>query len=354
MSTIQDVARQAGVSASTVSNVLNGRTDRMRSETLGRVNEAIRSLHFRPSHSARQLKTGHIAMLGLLVPSIANPMYGAIAREIETLAQEGHGYRVMMGNTYRDRDKEAAFFDDLLSHGVRGVVVISSLVDERHFESAGERGLVLVSYDRRATPGTRSGIDHVTVDNFESARLATAHLIAHGHTRLAFVTAAGMTMSRQEKIKGFEAAAAEAIRAGRKVHAQVIEGTPDTQYGDSVMSELGRAQAHTIAALAPAGKRPTGLLAVNDMMALGLLAGLREVGISVPGEISVVGMDGLFLAALSHPQLTTIHLPLPEMAITIVERVMLRLADAATPTGEFIFQPTLVERESVGPPLMRR
>ncbi len=344
MSTIQDVARQAGVSTSTVSNVLNGRVDRMRSDTLGRVEAAITALRFRPSQSARQLKTGHTAMLGLLVPSIANPMYGAIAREIETLAQERHGYRVMMGNTYRDRDKEAAFFDDLLAHGVRGVVVISSLVDERHFESAGERGLVLVSYDRRATPGTRSGIDHVTVDNFEAARLATAHLIAHGHKRLAFVTAAGLTMSRQEKIKGF-LAAAEA--AGSKVQTQVIEGTPDTQYGDSVMSELGRAQAQAIAAMP---QRPTGLVAVNDMMALGLLSGLRDAGLAVPADISVVGMDGLFLTALAHPRVSTVRLPLPEMARTIVERVMLRLTEPETPTGEFIFQPELLQRESVARP----
>ncbi len=149
-------------------------------------------------------------MLGLLVPSIANPMYGNIAREIETSAQERHGHRVMLGNTYRNREKETGFFDDLLAHGVRGVIVISSLVDEQHFEAAVRRGLVMVSYDRRATPGAASAIDHVSVDNFEAARLAAAHLIAHGHRRLAFVTATGQTMSRREKIRGFRAAAEHA------------------------------------------------------------------------------------------------------------------------------------------------
>ena len=96
MSTIADVARRAGVSVSTISNVLNGRTDRMRAETLQRVEAAIAALDFRPNRAARQLKTGQTPMLGLLVPSIANPMYGYIAREIETSAQELHGHRVVL------------------------------------------------------------------------------------------------------------------------------------------------------------------------------------------------------------------------------------------------------------------
>ncbi len=157
MSTIQDVARHAAVSVSTVSNVLNGRTDKMRQETLARVEAAIEALQFRPNTLARQLKTGQTPLLGLLVPSIANPMYGYIAREVETFAQEQYGYRVLIGNTYRDREKEASFFDDLLAHGVRRVIVISSLADERHLERAVQRGMVVVSYDRRATPGEMFG-----------------------------------------------------------------------------------------------------------------------------------------------------------------------------------------------------
>lgn len=315
----------------------------MAKETLARVEAAIAELRYRPNTTARQLKTGHTPMLGLLVPSIANPMYGFIAREIETQAQERYGFRIMIGNTYRDKDKEARFFDDLMAHGVRGVIIISSLVDEQHFESAGERGLVVVSYDRRATPGVESGIDHVSVDNFEAARIANQHLIAQGHRRLAFVTAAGITMSRREKISGFMAAA---TGAGLAASAQVIEGTPVQEYGDSMMSELGRIEAAKLAGRDPA-ERPTGVVAVNDMMALGLMAGFREAGLSVPADVSVVGMDDVFLSALMHPALTTVRLPVPEMAHTIVERVMSRLADPGLPTGEFMFQPSLVVRGSV-------
>ena len=344
MTTIQDVARQAGVSVSTVSNVLNGRADRMRRETLVRVEATIAALNFRPNRAAQQLKTGHTPMLGLLVPSIANPMYGYIAREVETVARQQHGHRVMLGNTYRDKDTETGFFEDLLSHGVRGVIVISSPLDERHFEPAVERGLVVVSYDRRATPGASPVIDHVSVDNAACAHLAASHLIARGHKRLAFATASGKTMSRKEKVKGFFAAA-EA--AGLGDSAQVVEGSMQSGYGDSEMADVGRLLAARIAA----GRgRPTGIVAVNDLMAFGLMAGFRDAGLSVPGDVSVVGIDGLFLSSLMNPGLTTVRLPVPEMARTLVERVIGRIADPGIAPGEFVFSPDLVERESVAAP----
>jgi DNA-binding LacI/PurR family transcriptional regulator len=344
MSTIADVARKAGVSVSTISNVLNGRVDRMSSETLMRVEAAIAALDYRPNRAAQQLKTGQTPMFGLLVPSIANPMYGMIAREIETAAQERHGHRVMLGNTYRNKDKESGFFDDLLAHGVRGVVVISSLVDERHFEAAVRRGMVMVSYDRRATPGVASAIDHVSVDNFEAGQLAAQRLIASGHKRIAFATASGQTMSRSEKVRGFFAAA-EA--GGVRRHARVIDGSTQSEYGDSEMADVGRLLAARIAAQR---QRPTGVVAVNDMLAFGLLAGFRDAGLAVPRDVSVIGMDGLYLASLSTPGLTTVSLPVPEMARTMVERLIARLADPTVEPGEFLFKPSLVQRGSVAKP----
>ena len=345
MTTIQDVARHAGVSVSTVSNVLNGRGNRMRAPTLARVEAAIQALQFRPSKLAQQLKTGQTPLLGLLVPSMTNPMYGTIAREVETCAQKLHGLRLLIGSTYRDKDKESEFFADLLSHGVRRVIVVSSLADERHFESAVERGMVVVSYDRGATPGKPSRVGHVMPDNFEAARLATHHLIEKGHRRLAFVTVAGMTMSRSAKIDGFRAAANEAGLP--RDAAQVFDGGPLNEYGDSVIAEVGRATALKLAAPA---HRPTGIVALNDLMALGLMAGLRDAGLRVPQDVSVVGIDGLFLAAYSNPMLTTVHLPVREMAQAMVELAMMSPDDAAP--RERIYTPTqLIERESVAPPL---
>jgi len=345
MTTIQDVARHAAVSVSTVSNVLNGRGHRMGPDTLARVEAAIRTLQFRPNKLAQQLKTGQTPLIGLLVPSMTNPMYGYIAREIERVAQERFGHRLLIGSTYRDQQKEGAFVEDLLAQGVRRVIVISSLADERHFESAVERGMVVVSYDRGPGPGRGSKVAHVMPDNFETARLATAHLIEKGHRRLAFVTVAGMTMSRKAKIDGFHAAIdAAKLRSG----AQVLDGGPLNEYGDTVIAEVGRATALQVARVR---HRPTGILALNDLMALGLMAGLRESGLRVPQDISVVGIDVHFLSALSNPMLTTVQLPVPEMALEMVERVMNARPDSITEDSRQVFAPTrLIERESVARP----
>lgn len=345
MATIQDVARHAAVSVSTVSNVLNGRADRMRPDTLARVEAAIQALQFRPSKLAQQLKTGQTPLIGLLVPSMTNPMYGFIAREIETVAQERFGYRLLIGSTYRDPKKESAFFDDLLAQGVRRVIVISSLADERHFEQAVDRGMVVVSYDRSATPGRDSPVAHVMPDNFEAARLATQHLIDKGHRRLAFATVAGMTMSRSAKLDGFHAAA-EA--AGGRVSTQLLDGGPLNEYGDAVIAEVGRA---TALQLARAARRPTGIVALNDLMALGLMAGLREAGLEVPRDVSVVGIDGHFIAALANPVLTTVQLPVVQMAEAMVERVMNPHPDSETDESQRVFAPLrLLEGGSVAAP----
>jgi DNA-binding LacI/PurR family transcriptional regulator len=320
----------------------------MRPETLARVEAAIRTLRFRPSKLAQQLKTGQTPLLGLLVPSMTNPMYGYMAREIESYAQQQYGFRLLIGSTYRDRAKESAFFDDLLAHGVRRVIVISSLADERHFESAVERGMVVVSYDRGATPGRASRVVHVMPDNFAAARLATGHLLAQGHRRLAFATVAGMTMSRSAKIDGFHAAAEEAGLRGETV---VLDGGALDEYGDAVIAEVGRATAHRIAAMHP---RPTGVVALNDLMAIGLMAGLREAGLEVPRDVSVVGIDGIYLAGLCNPALSTVHLPVRAMTRAMVDRAMQPDAPDDTTGADQVFAPErLVQRESVAPPPAR-
>jgi len=343
--TIEDVAQRAGVSISTVSNALNGRPERMRKETLGRIESVIAELGFQPNRVARQLKTGHTPLIGLLIPSIENPSYGTLAHEIEIVAQERYGYRVLLASTNRNREKESNFFDDLLSHGVRGVIVISSLADQSHLHSAVRRGLIAVSYDRRAPARQASPIDYVSMDNANAARLAVEHLLAQGHTRLAFVTAFGRTLSRTEKINGF-LSAVRSSGAGRK--AKVLERKAESAFGDAEMADLGRALAADIAKSSP---RPTGLVAINDMLAIGLIAGLRDSGIRVPDEVSVIGMDDLALSALVSPAVTSIRLPLAAMAQTMVDRIINRLGDPRIPTGEFLFQPTLVARGSVGPHL---
>ncbi|WP_454691892.1 LacI family DNA-binding transcriptional regulator [Achromobacter aloeverae] len=344
MTTIQDVAALAGVSVSSVSNVLNGRTERLGRETYRRVEEAIRQLNYRPNLVARQLKTGNAPLLGLLVPSTANPMFGELAVHVEKAASERHGYRVLLGNTHRDPDQEARMFDDLLSQGVRGVILASSRTDEGHLNNAIGRGLAVVSYDRGGNGEPDSRIDHVSPDNMKAARLAVEHLAEQGHRRLALATPDVKTISRTLKRAGFLDAAAA---AGLEDEAQVIEGATSPDFGDSSLADVGYRLAGRIAGMA---RRPTAIITINDMMALGLMAGLQAAGLSVPRDISVVGMDNLVLCAYVNPPLTSVDMPSGDMARCMVDMLMQRLAQPDAPAREVLFQPSLVKRASVAPP----
>jgi DNA-binding LacI/PurR family transcriptional regulator len=344
MTTIQDVAALAGVSVSSVSNVLNGRTGKLSRDTYRRVEAAIRQLGYRPNLVARQLKTGHAPLIGLLVPSTANPMFGELAVRVEAAAKDLRGMRVLLGNTHRDQEQESRMFDDLLALGVRGVILASSSTDEGHVKAAMERGLAVVSYDRGGDGDIHSRIDHVSPDNVLAAHLAVRHLVAQGHRRLALATPDMKTVSRRLKRDGFLAAAAA---AGVGDDARVIEGSPGPGYGDSQLADVGYALAAGIARMK---ERPTGIIAINDMMAFGLMAGLHRAGLSVPRDVSVIGMDNLVMSEYANPGLTSVAMPIAEMARAMVDRLLRRLDEPDLPAEEMLYAPTLVARQSVAPP----
>jgi DNA-binding LacI/PurR family transcriptional regulator len=344
MATIHDVAALAGVSVSSVSNVMNKRTSKLSAETFARVEQAINQLGYRPNRIARQLKTGHTPMLGLLVPSTANPMYGQIALEIEKSAQKLFGYRLLLGNTHRNPSEEAGMFQDLLAFGIRSVIVVSSMADEAHMEEAALNGLSVVSFDRTTPAESGSLIDHIAPDNFRAGYLAADHLLSYGHSHLVFLVPRGRTVSRADKINGFL----------RRIHdssgcatAEVIEGSVAESFGDSELAELGAAMASQIAQMQP---MPTAVVTVNDMLAIGLLSGLHRLGLRVPEDVSVVGMDDLSIAAFTKPGLTTVAMPLAAMADAMVQRAIGRVSQPDMVPGSFIFQPALVERHSVAAP----
>lgn len=344
MATIRDVAQRAGVSVSSVSNVLNGRSDRMRKETLLRIEQAINELQFQPSRAALQLKTGQVSLLGLLVPSIVNPSFAALAHEIDIAARRC-GYRVLLGNTYRNPAEENAFINDLLSQGVRGVIVASTLVEQTFLHSVLQRGLVMVNYDVQSQPelDTQATLqaDRVSMDNFQAGKLAANHLIERGCRSMIFATETGKSVSRSSRIHGFLSAAKE---AGLGNSCSVLEGKASEGYGDAEMTELGKQLAVKIGRLPT---MPQGIVAINDMMAIGLIAGLRTQNIQVPEDISIIGIDNTLMSALFTPTLTSIAPPLDSMATVMVERLVARLADSTIPAGEYLFPPELVIRQSV-------
>jgi DNA-binding LacI/PurR family transcriptional regulator len=345
---ISDVARMAGVSASTVLNVLDGQTSRMRPEVVQRVKKAVMVLDYRAPKAAAKAAPSTKArapLIGLLVPSIANPFFAVLASEIERAAH-ANGYRVLFGNTYRDPKKERELLEDFFAHGIRGVITASSLPTQDHYVRLLKAGLTIVSFDRRAAPDAALPIDYVSVDNVHAGYAAARHLILNGHTAITYVTAPLSTVSRTDRRAGYVAAMNE---AGLGKHIDVIEASPDTPYDDAELVAVGRRIGAGIVATFAKNKKkkPTAIVAMSDIIAIGVIAGLHDGGLRVPRDISIVGIDDLYLDALISPSITSIRQPIPEIAEAMVGKLVRRIASPSLAPAEQVFRPALVVRNSV-------
>lgn len=343
---IRDVAKHAGVSVSTVSNVLNGRIDQMRKETLKRIEESIKVLKYHPNKLAQQLKTGHVKMLGILVPSIMNPNFAALVNNIESIAKEKYGYQVLLANTSRQDKQEKLFLNDLLSFGVKGVIVVSSSIEKKHFINAINKGMVMVNYDGLTSEEAHNNkkilIDSISMDNFQAGKLAADFLLQQGCKNIIFATIKGNITSRNNKILGF----LDSLKsAGLSSKNRIIEGTAQFAYGDSELAEIGKLLANEIINNNKA--LPDGIVAINDMLAIGIISELTRLGVKIPQDISVIGIDNMFLDTLFSPSLTSIASPLSDMATLMVDRLIAMLNGDKMEPGEFLFKPYLVKRESV-------
>lgn len=340
--TIADVARFADVSVSSVSNVLNGRSDRMRAETCERIQSAIETLGYTPNVAARQLKTGHSPIIGLIVPSVANLYFGTFARYVEEAALS-QGYQVLLGNSDRDPEREKRYAEELLAYGVRGIICGSSLTVFDHLESAIARGLHVVSFDRSPQENDHLIIDSFGVDNEQSIRLVVKHLISLGHRRIGLVSGPIRTVSRIARLAGYRLSLEE---AGIAFDASLVWEGVTTKFGDTETVKIGREGAHALLSQANA---PTAIIAMNDMHAFGVYAGARDLGLSIPEDLSVTGIDDIALAEVVGPPLTTIRQPIDEIARLAVDRLLARIKGNCKEEPEHrTLSPRLIVRESTG------
>jgi DNA-binding LacI/PurR family transcriptional regulator len=346
--TIQDVALLAETSRSTVSNLLNGRVDRMGSDTRERIERAMNQLGYRPNQVARQLRTGQAPILGLIIPSVANPFWGSFAQSVEEAARY-RGYQVLLCNGGREPGQEERYAESLWSHGVRGVIFGSSPLSLDHVLGFVERGLRVVAFDRDMRDvdrSTRAAIDSISVDNAMGGRLATEHLLGLGHRRIGFLSGPLRTASRLERLEGYRHALRE---AGVEPDPRLVwEEAASQNFGDVEGFEFGRYGARELLG-GPAA--PTALFTINDMYALGAYAGVRDLGLRVPEDVSIVGFDDIPIAEIAHPPLTTMRQPVQEMMRIAVTLLIDRLQGTYTEPSEHVtVTPELVLRASTAPP----
>ena len=342
--TILDVANLAHVSPTTVSNVLNGRLDRMGQDTVERIQQAIEQLGYTPSRMARQLKIGHAPIIGLIVPSVANPFWGAFAHAAEEAALV-HGYRVLLGNSERDPAREQLYAEEMWAQGTRGIIFGASPLSLEHLSGLIERGLHVIAFDRYSQRSDDLAVDSVSMDNVLAGRLITSHLLALGHRRIGFLSGPIRTVSRMDRLAGYRSALAE---EGIEIDSRLIwEGAFSSTFGDIEGAKLGRRGAQEILGRE---NRPTALIAINDLYALGAYAGARDLGLRIPDTCSIVGFDDIMLAEIAEPPLTTIRQPLEDMLRVAVERLVERMdKKASSDVTQLSFAPELIVRGSTAP-----
>jgi LacI family transcriptional regulator len=328
--TLKEVARASGCSVATVSRVLAG-TRPVGPETARRVREAAESLGYRPNQVARALRSRSTGTIGLVLPQITNPFFPSLVREVEH-ALHAEGRAVLLADCDDDPKTEAARITTLLDRQVDALLVIP--VDERHSRdavAAAAARVPLVLLDRGCGPGVA---DSVATDNTTGMALVLDHLAATGRHRVCFVGAAGTDSAAVERLAAYEAGAG----------ALDPQASGRVELGDFSL-EWGRAAVDRILP-----SRPEAVVCANDLIAVGVLQRLRQLGVDVPGEIAVTGFDDIPMADLADPALTTVRQPVRELAAEAAHLLGHRLAGQKDgPRRSVRLAPELVVRASSAP-----
>ncbi|MDR1934258.1 MAG: LacI family transcriptional regulator, partial [Candidatus Accumulibacter sp.] len=318
--TIQHVAKAAGVSVSSVSHYQNGRRHHLRPETIERIKKSIEELGYSPSRIARQLKSGQTPMVGLLIPSIDNPYHAELALVLDCEAQKA-GFRPVLGNGQRDAVREKAFIDELIEYGMRGFISTSELRDTTAMGEYVRRGIAFVLFDLRLSDIGFDGVDVVSIDNCRATSMAVDHLAALGHRRIAYVTATPLSANRAARLDGYTMAL-ERNGLGAPIVIS-IKDDGNSEAGDSGLAGFGEKAAEKLLRSYP---EVTAAIGINSIVTLGLCAGLQQLGVEVPRDISLIGIDNIKFSSMMVPSITTLGADYSAMAAQAIDYLRTRLA----------------------------
>lgn len=331
--TMRDIASTVGVSQATVSYVLSGKPGaRVSPETRRRVLEAAAKVHYRPNAIARAMASGRSRTIGVYQPHVSHsPLSGmwnaAVMRGIGEALHQRHFHLLLYGYRQQDEPPPAAFLDGR----VEGLIILAP-----HRDDSLPCELVRIGCPVAVIGGGEwEGAITVDVDNREGGRLAAEHLLRLGHRHIAHLIGPPDVPNAIDRRRGYEQALREAG----------IPLCPEYLVPTGFDERSGYASAKAVLSLTP---RPTALFVANDVAALGVLMACVDLGLSVPGDVAVVGYDDSLICTLTRPTLTSVRQPAFQLGCVAAESLLAMIGDKPPPIRRHVLPPELVIRDSCG------
>ncbi len=330
--TIMDVAREAGVSYATVSRVVNNK-EYVKQDTREKVMQAITRLGYVANQQARSLAGGKSYVVGLLVRDLGSSYMGAIVSGVDDELSTAQ-YNLMLYTTHRRKTNERIYVNTLIQGMADGLLLILPRNPEAYLDTLNQSRFPYVLIDHQ---GLGDQVPAVGSKNWDGAYAATKYLIELGHRRIGFITGALELGAAIDRLAGYKAALIDHQLPIDP--ALIIEGT--------FFQPEGYSGARTLLNLE---QRPTAIFASNDVMAFGVMEAVRDCGLRIPADISVLGFDDIDQASHVYPPLTTVRQPMQEMGRLAVKMLLERIKDPDRPVERVELPTTLIIRQSCQPP----
>lgn len=332
--TRNDVAKRAGVSPATVSYVINQGPRPVSAKARAKVLKAIEETGYEPSQIARSLRLKKTNTLAIILPDNSNPFFASLERAVSEAAF-GAGYSLITCHSAYDVDREAAFVSLIRSKQVDGVILAPAAHAVPALERLSQYKIPVVVVDRKVRSPL---VPCVTADDFRGGRLATEHLLALGHRRIACIVRPFYLEHSMDRVRGY--------RAALKRHG--VDPRPEWVVKGGFSFEAGAQAMRQILTLTP---RPTAVFAYNDIQAIGAMHAIGEAGLAIPADFSVVGFDDIPEAGYTNPSLTTVSQPKREMGQVAVELLVHMLAEGSSGRkNRIVLKTELIVRGSTAPP----
>jgi DNA-binding LacI/PurR family transcriptional regulator len=317
------------VSVATVSRALSGDPKKVSALALQRIVDAAEELDYIPNNLARNMRSGSARILGLIISDIGNPFFTAVARGVEDVAQR-HGYSLVLSNTDENPDREAASLGVMAAERAAGVIIATTNENGTALRRALDMGMAIVAIDRHIVD---LPTDSVVVDNESASYEAVRHLVRLGHRRIAIVGGPSDADTARERMRGYERALQEA-RIG--VEPELVCRGDFREAAGLIMTRE----------LLDLPEPPSAIFAVNNLTTIGVLGALRERGVNVPSQVSVVGFDDIPTAELLDPPLTVVQQPTYRVGARAADLLIRRLREPDAAVKEVVLAARLSVRGS--------